>query len=82
MQWGMERAAALGVPAYLEASPAGYPLYLKLGFRKIDTVVVKAEMCDGDRDLHYVVMLKDMNSLGVNGDLKGISAAPTQRTGS
>ena len=74
VQWGIERAATLGLPAYLEASPAGYPLYLKLGFYKIDVVIVKAETWDGDLDMHYVAMLKDVgdrNSLRVKGELKG-----------
>ena len=75
MQWGIERAAALNLPAYLEASSAGYPLYLKLGFRKIDIVVVKADAWDGDHDRHYVAMLKDIGdgrSLKVNGEMKGL----------
>lgn len=72
VQWGMEQAVALGIPVYLEASPAGYPLYLRLGFRKIDTVVVKAGMWDGDQDLHYVAMMKDVSSLGVKSDSREI----------
>ena len=75
MQWGLERAAALYLPAYLEASSAGYPLYFKLGFRKVDVVVIKAEAWDGDHDRHYVAMLKDVgdgSSSRVNGKLEAL----------
>lgn len=58
VEWGLERAANLGLPAYLEASPAGFFLYRNLGFHEIDDIVVKAADWDGDFDRHYVVMLK------------------------
>ena len=48
------------MPAYLEASPAGFPLYQKLGFNQIDTMIVKAEDWNGDRDLQYNVMLHEV----------------------
>jgi GNAT superfamily N-acetyltransferase len=73
VRWGIERAAALGLSAYLEATPAGYPLYLTLGFSEIDVMVIKAGMWDGDRDLRFVAMLNDVGdagSLGVKGELK------------
>ncbi|OCK76718.1 hypothetical protein K432DRAFT_305732, partial [Lepidopterella palustris CBS 459.81] len=59
MQWGMERAAEMGLPAYLEASHEGYPLYKKLGFRDIAELVVKAEVWGGDVDRVYKAMQKD-----------------------
>lgn len=34
LRWGLARADAAGVEAYLEASPAAVPLYEKLGFRE------------------------------------------------
>ncbi|EMC93956.1 hypothetical protein BAUCODRAFT_36425 [Baudoinia panamericana UAMH 10762] len=58
VQWGVVRAERLGLRSCLEASPAGYPLYLRLGFRQVDTVVVKAADWDGSFDRHYIVMLK------------------------
>ena len=72
VQWGLARSESLGLPAYLEASPAGYGLYLKLGFHEIDVVVVKAEDWDGGFDRHYVAMLKnvkDVSRLSVKGEL-------------
>jgi predicted N-acetyltransferase YhbS len=59
VQWGLKRSIEENLPAYLEASTAGFPLYQKLGFKKIDTMVVKAEDWNGDRDLQYNVMLHD-----------------------
>jgi hypothetical protein len=47
------------LPAYLEASTAGFPLYQKLGFSGIDTMIVEAEDWGGDRDLRYKVMRND-----------------------
>ncbi|CAG9989012.1 unnamed protein product [Clonostachys byssicola] len=35
MEWGMNRARTENLPVYLSATPAGKPLYLKLGFRTI-----------------------------------------------
>jgi GNAT superfamily N-acetyltransferase len=60
VQWGLDRCIEENLTAYLEASSAGFPLYQKLGFSKIDTMTVKAENWDGDRDLQYVVMRKDI----------------------
>jgi Sortase and related acyltransferases len=37
LRWGLTRADAEGVEVYLSASPAGRPLYLKYGFREVDT---------------------------------------------
>jgi hypothetical protein len=58
----------------LEASVYGYPLYSKMGFHEINTITVKAEKWDGNRDMNYVVMLKNpgnvtsskMNGFGVS----------------
>jgi GNAT superfamily N-acetyltransferase len=38
VQWGIERCRELGIPAYLEASDEGAPVYEKLGFEKVDVV--------------------------------------------
>jgi hypothetical protein len=59
VQWGLDQAENFGLPAYLEASIYGHPLYLKMGFHEINTITVKAEKWDGSRDMNYVVMLKN-----------------------
>ena len=38
VRWGLERCAAMGIPAILEASDAGAPVYKKLGFEEVDRV--------------------------------------------
>jgi GNAT superfamily N-acetyltransferase len=38
VQWGIDRCKELGIPAYLEASDEGVPVYEKLGFEKVDVV--------------------------------------------
>ncbi|KAK7955315.1 hypothetical protein PG988_016009 [Apiospora saccharicola] len=40
LSWGLERADQDGVEAYLQASPAGVPLYRKYGFEDIETVTM------------------------------------------
>jgi hypothetical protein len=48
VQWGLDQAENFGLPAYLEAGVYGYPLYLKMGFHEINTIMVKAEKLDGN----------------------------------
>jgi GNAT superfamily N-acetyltransferase len=36
VQWGVDRCRELGIPAYLEASEEGAPVYEKLGFERVD----------------------------------------------
>ena len=59
MHWGIERARDMGLPAYLEATFEGYPLYKKLGFRDIDSMIIKADIWGGNYDRVYKAMQKD-----------------------
>ncbi|EFX00190.1 gcn5-related n-acetyltransferase [Grosmannia clavigera kw1407] len=38
LRWGAELADAAGLPLWLEASPTGYPLYLRHGFVPVDVL--------------------------------------------
>ncbi|KAF6806378.1 hypothetical protein CSOJ01_08873 [Colletotrichum sojae] len=38
MEWGLDEAARAGLPAYLVASPDGYPLYVRCGFVDVEEV--------------------------------------------
>jgi predicted N-acetyltransferase YhbS len=35
VKWGLQRAIKDGVPAFIEASPAGKPLYMACGFSHV-----------------------------------------------
>lgn len=53
VQWGLDRCRELGIPAYLEASEEGAPVYERLGFTTVD--LVKAEWAGEAFD--YPVMI-------------------------
>jgi GNAT superfamily N-acetyltransferase len=59
VQWGLRRAADLGLTVHLEASPEGLPLYRSLGFEVVETVVVGANEWDGGFERNYVVMFRE-----------------------
>lgn len=48
-----------GRKVYIEATPAGHPVYLKLGFRDIDAVAVDLTRWGGDRVGTNVIMERD-----------------------
>jgi hypothetical protein len=50
-RWGIERAAREGKGVLLTSSPAGFPLYLALGFKPCGGVPVLDEMHVGMRIL-------------------------------
>ncbi|KAL6713246.1 hypothetical protein ACLMJK_009367 [Lecanora helva] len=47
VKWGCEKADELGLPAYLEATAAGLPIYLKEGFEKLDEVIIDCDAWPG-----------------------------------
>ena len=47
VKWGCDEADKTGLPAYLEATAAGLPIYLKQGFEKIDEVVIDCDRWAG-----------------------------------
>ncbi|KAK3053044.1 hypothetical protein LTR09_005670 [Extremus antarcticus] len=53
VRWGLERCRELGIPAFLEASEEGAPVYKGLGFEVVDTVVMEVE---GERAEFPVMM--------------------------
>lgn len=43
VKWGCNKADALDLPTYLEATAAGHPIYLKQGFEQIDEVIIDCD---------------------------------------
>ena len=35
VQWGFDQAQREGLPAFMEASPAGQPVYERVGFQRV-----------------------------------------------
>lgn len=54
VQWGIDRCRELGIPAYLEASEEGKPVYEKLGFEVVDHAALEM---DGTQIVFPVMML-------------------------
>ncbi|KAF8867113.1 hypothetical protein BDZ45DRAFT_609269 [Acephala macrosclerotiorum] len=55
----LDMADREGRKVYIEATPAGHPVYLKLGFRDIDVVAVDLTRWGGDRVGTNVIMERD-----------------------
>lgn len=56
LKWGTEKADELGLPAYLEASPMGQPLYKKWGFEPLETLPFDAREHGYSQALTHIVM--------------------------
>jgi GNAT superfamily N-acetyltransferase len=59
VQWGLERARVLRLPAYVEATQAGLPLYVRSGFHVVGELYVPRERWGGAADRRYKVLVCD-----------------------
>ena len=57
IKWGLEKAKELKLPAYLEASPAGKPLYIKHGFHEIGRSEFDLQKWGGGDEIETVVYM-------------------------
>lgn len=55
VQWGLDRCKDLGIPAILEASEEGLPLYRKLGFELMEEREIYDPTTDGMRTTRFMV---------------------------
>jgi hypothetical protein len=58
IKWGSDIAQEHGVPAYLEATPAGLPVYKKSGFQELDKFEFDLEKYGGKGTRVNVSMIK------------------------
>jgi hypothetical protein len=59
MRHVLDIADAEGRKTYIEATNAGYPLYVKLGFKEIDAVVVDLSSWGAEEKGLNMIMLRD-----------------------
>ena len=65
LQWGFTQADQLGLPAYLEASDEGAPLYERRGFEKVGTFVTELKRWDGEGSLVAPLMVRQPKDFAV-----------------
>lgn len=61
LRWGLDKADAVQRRVYLEATPEGYPLYCKYGWRAVERVTVDFAPHGGEGSQSLVIMMRDPN---------------------
>jgi GNAT superfamily N-acetyltransferase len=64
MQWGVDQADALGLPAYIEATDQGAGLYKKFGFREIDVSPWDGRDWGHHSQMRHAIMWRDPKKAG------------------
>jgi hypothetical protein len=59
LKWGIEKADSAGLPAFLESSVMGRPLYERVGFRVKETVTFDLTKYGLEGTDKSVVMIKE-----------------------
>ncbi|RHZ50823.1 hypothetical protein CDV55_100218 [Aspergillus turcosus] len=59
LDWGVRIADERKARMYLEATPEGYPLYRKFGWRDVDDLVMDFSLYGGEGEARYVVMTRE-----------------------
>ncbi|GIJ82090.1 hypothetical protein Asppvi_000593 [Aspergillus pseudoviridinutans] len=59
LDWGARMADERNVRIYLEATPEGYPLYSKYGWRDMEDLVMDYSLYGGDGKGTFVVMIRE-----------------------
>ena len=59
---GLDDADKDNAKTYIEASPAGLPLYVKLGWQEIDRVIVDVDKIDGKGKATEVCLMREPGS--------------------
>lgn len=58
VKWGCEIADDEGIPAYLEATPIGYPVYRRQGFEDVDVVELDFSRWGGEESEKFTAMTR------------------------
>ncbi|KAF7174475.1 hypothetical protein CNMCM5623_007358 [Aspergillus felis] len=59
LDWGVRMADERNVQIYLEATPEGYPLYSKCGWRDMEDLVLDYSLYGGEGKGTFVVMIRE-----------------------
>lgn len=59
LQWGMQLADTWQTRIYLEATPEGYPVYLKHGWKPVEELVLDFGQHGGEGKQPFWVMMRD-----------------------
>ena len=59
LRWGMAKADEWQTRIYLEATPAGYPVYIKHGWRVVEEIRLDFSQHGGVGSEPFLVMMRD-----------------------
>ncbi|KAJ6086292.1 hypothetical protein N7486_010573 [Penicillium sp. IBT 16267x] len=59
LRWGIALADSLQTRIYLEATPEGYPIYLKYGWKRLDEVELDLEKLGSQGKESFILMMRD-----------------------
>ncbi|KAJ5925002.1 hypothetical protein N7454_007641 [Penicillium verhagenii] len=59
LRWGINQADAVQARIYLEATPEGYPVYLKYGFKALEEITLDYEKMGSHGKEDLVLMIRD-----------------------
>lgn len=59
LRWGLDKANTVQRRVYLEATPEGYPLYIKYGWRAVEEVTIDFTEYGGEGLQTFVIMIRD-----------------------
>lgn len=59
LRWGIERADAVQARIYLEATPEGYPLYCKYGWKTVEHAILDYSSVGGVGTQAFIIMIRE-----------------------
>ncbi|KAJ5907336.1 hypothetical protein N7495_000018 [Penicillium taxi] len=65
LRWGTTQADALQARIYLEATPQGYPLYLKHGWKPVEKITLDYGQYGSEGQEGFILMMRDPRPISV-----------------